>query len=233
MAKGVKRLFKLTDEALLERAYLFHDAVEGELAAFTSRIPWLDAAWLNAYKNEIDDAKAFPTDKSVTLSLKVLTSDVNQVMHQSYAALQTLGGYAVLAWPTDVARQRAFGQNNWRLARRNSLKLQEALELAHSTATSLEFKPALLAKGFAQAEMDGLITLFNQLKQFNNGQEGSKLERTVSTRDRISRLNAIWKHMQSINTCASIVWASDASRSARYTMYAQGTLKGTKTNKEQ
>lgn len=233
MAKGVKRVFKLTDDALLERAYLFHDMVEGELAAFTARFPWLDAAWLSAFKSEIDGAGDFPTDKSITLSVKVQTGDVNQVMQQSYAALQTLAGYAQLAWPADMARQRAFGQNSWRAARRNSPKLQEALELAHSTATSSEYRPVLLAKGYTQAEMDGLSTLFDQLKLHNNGQEGSKLGRTVSTRDRICMLNAIWRHMQSINTCASIVWASDATRKARYSMYAKGSFRAKKAGKEQ
>jgi len=87
MAKGIKRVFMMKDEKLVERAYLFHDMVEGELAAFTTRFPWLDAAWLSAFKDEIDGANAFPTDTNVTLSLKVQTSDVNQMMQQSYAAL--------------------------------------------------------------------------------------------------------------------------------------------------
>jgi len=31
MAKGIKRSYKVSDEALLERAYLFHDMVKSEL----------------------------------------------------------------------------------------------------------------------------------------------------------------------------------------------------------
>jgi len=233
MAKGIKRSYKVSDEALLERAYLFHDMVKSELVAFTTRFPWLDAAWLSAFKDEIDAVAAFPTDTSVTLDLKVQTRDVKQVMQQSYIALQTLAGYAQLAWHTDRARQRAFGQNSWRAARGNGLKMQEALALAHSTATSSEHREALLAKGYTQAEMDELSTLFDLLKQQNNGQEGSKLGRTVSTRDRIFMLNAIWKHMQRINICAAVVWASDAARRGRYSMYAKGTFKAKKASTAQ
>jgi hypothetical protein len=48
MAKMIKRAFKLSDDVMLERAAVFHDALESELSSFTERFPWMDATWLKA-----------------------------------------------------------------------------------------------------------------------------------------------------------------------------------------
>lgn len=219
MAEKIDRKYTGTDDAMLERAEVFHDRLSGELADFTARFPWLDAAWLTAFQNDIDAADAFPKDDSVVLDIKVLTGDVTGAMRQGYAGLQTLGGYAKLAWPTDVARQRVFRQQNWKKAYNSTLKLQEALELAHEKADSASYKPALLAKGYTQAEIDMLETLSDEIKLKNRLQEAAKAGRKVSVHDRVALLNVVWEHMLTINTCASVVWAADAERMGQYTMY--------------
>lgn len=219
MAQEIERVFKLTDDAMLERALVFHDRLALELADFTARFPWLDATWLTAFQNDITAADAFPTDMSVTLDIKVLTGDVKGAMQQGYAALQTLGGYAKLAFPTDVSRQRVFGQQNWSAAYNSTNKLQECLELAHEKADSAVLKAALLAKGYTQADIDGLNTLASELHTKNRLQEAAKAGRKVTKHDRISLLNVVWDHMRTVNICADVVWANDAERKGQYQLY--------------
>jgi len=219
MADKAERKFTGTDDSMLERAEVFYDQLNGELVDFTARFPWLDGAWLTAFQNDIDAADAFPKDDSIILDIKVLTGDVTGAMQQGYAALQTLGGYAKLAWPTDVARQRVFGQQHWKKAYFSTLKLQEALELAHEKAENAAYKAALLAKGYTQPEIDMLETLSDEIKLKNRLQEAAKAGRKVSVHDRIALLNVVWEHMLTINTCASVVWAGDAERKGVYNMY--------------
>jgi len=45
-------------------------------------------------------------------------------------------------------------------------------------------------------------------------------------------LNAIWRHMQTINTCAAVVWASDATRRGRYSMYPKGSFSAKNVSEE-
>ncbi|MBI1286298.1 MAG: hypothetical protein GC178_01855 [Flavobacteriales bacterium] len=219
MAKAIKRAYGMADDDMLERSELFYDALNAEQADFVARFPWMDAVWLTAFQNDINDADAFPTDDSVVLDIKVLTADVGSAMRQGYAALQTLGLYAKLAWPKDVARQRVFGQDGWEEAYNNTLKLQEALELAHAKADGASYKPDLLAKGYTQAEIDMLETLSDEIKLKNRLQEAAKSGRSVSSHDRIALLNVVWGHMQTINTCAAVVWANDAERLKQYQLY--------------
>lgn len=219
MAKKRERKYTMGDDQMLERAQVVHDQLNGELVDFTARFPWLDAAWLTAFQADITAADAFPKDESVTLDIKILTGDVTASMQQGYAALQTLGGYAKLAYPTDSARERVFGQQYWAAARDNTLKLQEALELAHSKADSATFKADLLAKGYTQAEIDQLGTLADDLQTKNGLQEALKVGRHVTKADRIALLNVVWEHMRTVNTCASVVWAADAERFSQYQLY--------------
>jgi len=207
------------DDPMLERAQVFHDRLALELTDFTARFPWLDPVWLTAFQNDITAADAFPKDESVTLDIKVLTGDVKGAMQQGYAALQSLGGYAKLAYPKDVARQRVFGQQYWTSARKTTLKLQEALELAFAKADDAALKPALLDKGYTQAEIDGLNTLAVELQTKNGLQEAAKAGRKVTSQDRISLLNIVWEHMRTVNICADVVWAADAGRREQYQLY--------------
>ncbi len=219
MAQEIERVFKMPDDEMLERAQVFHDRLTPELAGFTARFPWLDATWLTAFQNDITAADQFPKDESVTLDIKILTGDVNSVMQQGYAALQALGSYAKLAYPTDQSRQRGFGQQYWSSAAKSTLKLQEALELAYAKADSADLKPALLAKGYTQADIDQLETLASELQTKNGLQEAAKAGRKVSRHDRVSLLNVVWDHMRTVNICASVVWAADAARLEQYQLY--------------
>ncbi len=219
MAQELERSFNMSDDAMLERAQVFHDRLALELPDYTIRFPWMDAVWLTAFQNDITAADAFPKDDSVTLSIKVLTGDVKGAMQQSYAALQSLGGYAKLAYKTDLMRQRVFGQQNWGVAYNNTLKLQESLELAHAKANDASFKADLIAKGYTQIEIDQLATLATGLQTKNGLQEAAKAGRKVTSRDRTAMLNVVWEDMTTVNICASVVWASDAARMGQYQLY--------------
>ncbi len=222
MAKNLKRNFRIGDAMMLERAQVFADMLDTELPAFTARFPWMDAAWLGQLRSDIDAAAAFPNDQSVMLDIKVLTADLDTAMKMGYAALRTLAGYARLAWPHERARQRVFGQDGWIAALHSSQRMQEAIELAHSLAGSPELLPDLMAKGYLQADLDELITLSEQIRLANLQQEAAKHDRQVTSHDRVAQLNRVWGHMQTLNTCASIVWAADAERMGRYDLYPMG-----------
>jgi len=219
MAQELERSYGMGDDPMLERAQVFHDRLALDLPSFTMKFPWMDGVWLTAFQNDIDAADAFPKDESVTLDIKVLTGDVKGAMQQGYAALQALGGYAKLAYPTDKARQRVFGQQYWSDAYNSTHKLQEALELAHTKADHADLKPALLDKGYTQAAIDGLAALATELQTKNGLQEAAKAGRKVTSRDRISLLNVVWEHMATVNICAGVVWVNDAARMGQYLLY--------------
>lgn len=219
MALEIQRQFNMTDDEMLERAQLFHDILNTELATFTARFPWLDAAWLSAFNNDINAADLYPKDESIILDQKVLTGDVGTSMNRGFSALQELAVYAKLAYANDPARQRVFGQDYWAKARNNTLKLQEALELAYAKADNADYKADLLAKGYTQAEIDALNSMANELQLKNGLQESAKSGRKVNRHDRVVLHNIVWGDMGTVNTTAQVVWKDDADRLEQYQMY--------------
>jgi hypothetical protein len=223
MAQTSGRTYTMGNDVMLERARVFRDRLSVELPDFTARFPWLDAAWAAAFEAEIAAADAFPSDLSVRLDMKVVTGDLLDAMQRGHAALRVLSGYAALAWPADRSRQRAFGQDKWKAAQQSTLRLAEALELAHATAQDPDFKPHLMAKGCTQADIDQLAAMASELRGRNNQQEAANADRKVKRHDRIMLFNAVWQRMTTLSTCASVVWVGDAERRKQYQRYSTST----------
>ncbi|MCF8255919.1 MAG: hypothetical protein K9J06_00070 [Flavobacteriales bacterium] len=223
MAQTAARAYTMPDNVMLERAEVFSSCLNAELADFTVKFPWMDSAWASAFEAETKAADAFPSDLSLLLDIGVLSSDLRAAMERGYAALQALAGYATLAWPTDLSRQRAFGQDRWPEARPNTLLLAEMLELAHATAQSADFKPQLLDKGYRQEAIDQLDALVTELYERNKLLEAAKADRKVKRHDRVALFNMVWERMSTLSICASVVWAKDAERRAQYQRYRAKT----------
>jgi len=221
-AMDLKKLFSMGYDAVVERGQLLKDTVALEVASFSVKFPWLDAAWLILFQNDIDAADNFPKDDTVVGDQKVKTGDLKAEEALGAAALDLLGIYAKLAWPSDKSRQMVFGQQNWTEAKRNTLKLKEALQRAYKYANDDDYKGPLTAKGMQQGDIDQLQTIANDIETKNNTQELAKGTRPVSTRDRTVLHNAVWTRMETVNTCAQLVWAADDTRRSQYNLYPPG-----------
>lgn len=213
------RKYTKPDTTMLEQARLFHDLILPDLAAWTALFPWMDMAWMVAMLADIEAADAYPTDDSVVADIRVTTGDVASSMTQGRAALHELDMYATLAWPTDMSRQRVFGQDRWAENNRNTLKLKESLELANSKADQTDYKSTLLAKGYTQLKIDALLTLAQSIDTKNRMQENLKAGRTVNSHDRIALMNMVWGHIVTVHICAEVVHATDADRRNQYRLY--------------
>jgi hypothetical protein len=222
-ALHVKRLYTCEDEAMQTRAQLFHSNLTTDLAAFTAKFPWLDAAWLLSFLATITTAKNFQLDYTVQNILKVLTEDIEASMAEGMKGLDTLDIYARVAYPDSRAKQRVFGQDHWEKARGDQEKMKSALKSAHSLADAAPYKAALLAAGMPQASIDALGTIADNIDLKDTLQEAAKSGRQVTTEERVEVNNIVWKGMQTISTCSELVWRDDYARRIQYLMYPHTT----------
>ncbi len=139
MTKEIIRTYTLEDEAMIVRAQIIHDHLVTDLAAFTAKFPFIDGTTTTALQASIDAAEALPLDNQVVSNLKVLTEDVNAQMILGRKALSNLNIYAKLTYPKEEARQRVFGQAHWKAAYSDQEKMMNALEQAHSLASSAPY----------------------------------------------------------------------------------------------
>lgn len=219
MANEVKRLYTMEDELMLERAGTRHINLTADLALFTAKFPWINPAYIASYGTDIATADAFPLDNTVMSDVKVLSADVNSTVEEGRGALQSLFRYAEFAYPTDTARQRVFGQDQYDKARKDSGKMENLLEHANGMADKVPYKAALLGKGYTQAQIDNLLIISDNINTKNLLQEAAKSSRPVTSQDRIKVYNIVWRRDQDISTAAQEVFAGNAAKIEQYQLY--------------
>lgn len=219
MAKEINREYNLEDEAMLVRAEVMHTQLVADLAAFTAKFPFIDAAYEAAMAATINTANALPLDNQVVSNLKVLTEDVNAQVILGRSALKALGIYAKLTYPDSEARQRSFGQDQWADAYNDQEKMMNALEQAHAQAIAAPYATDLDLKGFTATDAANLATIATAIRTRNNLQENAKNNRPVSTQDRVIQYNSVWDIMKEVNLASQVVFADNPAKLESYLLY--------------
>lgn len=219
MADEIGRLFNFEAEVVLTRGQTQKDALTTDLALFTARLPWINAAYLTSYQTDIDTAAAFPDDNTVMTNVKVLTADVNASVEEGKGNLKILFLYSEITYPTDKVKQRVFGQDRMDKARSDQEKMMNLLDHANSFADKAPYKADLIAKGYTQVEIDALTTVADNIRDKNRIQENAIGSRPVTTQDRTIVYNTVFNRMLLINTCAQIVFAGNPAKLAQYRAY--------------
>ena len=217
--ESIVRLYNMEDEVMISRAKVQHGLLTTDLALFTAKFPWIDATYLTSYLTDTNTADAFPVDDTVMTNLTVLTSDVNASMDEGKNALKMLFLYAEITYPKDKVKQRVFGQDRMDKARNDQEKMENLLEHANSMARNDPYKTDLLGKGYTQLQIDGLMTISDNISTKNTLQESAKAKRPVTTQDRIKVYNIVFDRMSLISTCAQVVFFGDAAKIEQYRAY--------------
>jgi hypothetical protein len=219
MAEKIDRLYSMEDEVMLKRAQVQQANLATDAALFLAKFPWLDAAYITGYLANINTADAFPEDFTVMQDLTVLTDDVNASMTEGKNALKTLFLYAGLTYPDNKTKQRVFGQDKMEKARTDQEKMENLLEHANTMANKEPYKTDLIAKGYTQVQIDGLLTISDNINAKNLLQESAKSSRPVTTQDRVNVFNAVYDRMRTVATCAEVVFFGDAAKITQYRAY--------------
>ena len=217
----LKRLFSKSYQLMLQQNQTAKSLATVDIADFTARFPWIDAAYLVAWQSALDAAEVAAGDEEVILNQAILTQDVDQEMAVARGKFQHLKVYAGFAFKNDNARQNAFGLRLYEPARTNQLKMIQLLELAHNQAENGSLKPDLLAKGYTQADIDALATCHDNLLAKDAMQEKAKVDRNLSTQGRVTLMNTAWNYWADVSRASHVVYATDAAKMDQYRLYPE------------
>ena len=159
MPEPIVRLYNMEDELLLTRAETQKNNLVSDLALFTARFPWINAAYVTSYESDINTANAVPQDNTVMTNIKVLTADVNASVGEGKSALNILFLFGEITYPNDKVRQRVFGQDQMEKARNDQEKMMNLLEHANSFANIVPFKPICLAEDTRRWKLTACLPL--------------------------------------------------------------------------
>ena len=229
MPNDKTRNYTMEDEEMQVRAKTKYDLLlAGDLAAFTAKFPWFDAAYIASFLADINTAKAFPPDGAIMSNIKVLTEDIGTSMTEGMRALRTIDIYAQLTYKTETAKQRVFGQDRWDAARNDQEKMRTALEVCYGFANGAPYKAALMGKGLTQPDIDALNTIADNIDTKNALQEAAIAGRPVSTQDRINVNNIVYDRCAEIALCALLVFRDNPAKLGEYRLYAPNSGANTK-----
>lgn len=219
MAKKNKRLYRVKDESMLVRAKVIKNRVEENLAGFMHYFPWVNAAYLAAWQDEINAAAKFSIDYTVKTGVKADVAEANKIMKTARPALRTLFRFARLVYPNDKKKQLIFGQQKMNIARNNRIKMLSLLTYAHSTASNSAYKNDLLARGYTQPEIDALKSIADSLREVDHIKGSSATRRPVNTQERISAHNLVFERLVILSKCARVVYVKNPALIKKFRIY--------------
>ena len=219
MVKRLWRKYSMPDEVLLVRAQTQIENLTKDLSAFHERFPWITSSYIDTYQADVDMARSIAKPAELKKTARVLSKTTTKAMADANKALRYLYKYAVLAFPDDKERMRAFGQDRFKTARNNRIKLNELLLNAHSVASKITYKASLLDKGYKQVNIDELLTLADHLSQKNKKHKEAQTENPATTKKRIELNNIVFDYMPLINKCAQVVFMRNPEAIKKYRIY--------------
>ena len=207
----VLRSFKKSDEDMLQQANLQLGSFIEYKSRFTDRFPNLADPFADNWTVAISTAREMLPDYASVAAQSGQTTTLEGIMDQARTLFQTLMIYTQVAFPKNATVLKLMGQSQYEAARGSQLKLPILLRTAYGIASGPEYKPALLASGMQEKDIELLNTLANNIVEQDLAQEKSKKDRSVSSSQRITAMNAVWENMALVSQCAKLVFQDDAT----------------------
>ena len=207
----ILRSFKKSDEEMLQQANLQLGSFTEYKSRFTDRFPNLADPFAANWTVAISNAQEMLPDYASVAAQSGQTSMLETLMDQGRTLFQTLMLYTQIAFPKNASLLKLMGQSQYESARGSQLKLPILMRTAYVIASGPEYKPALIASGLPEEDIESLNTLAKNIVEQDLAQEKSKKDRSINSNQRIIAMNAVWDTMAQVSQCAKLVFQDDAS----------------------
>lgn len=208
------RVFNGADSKMTEAARTIWGLLTTDIAAFTAFDSTMDAAFLTAYENAINDADTVVADTAVIDQLVTKTETVIGLMDRARSKYRDVKYFVQKAFPSSVGIQGEFGLNDYEQARKSAALMIQFLDELHNACTI--YSGQLIAAGYSQVAIDEIIEIREKLQLGNFRQEVFKKERPKLTEDRIIILNKCYNMMVQVNAAAQLVFRDDYAKQKQY-----------------
>jgi hypothetical protein len=216
--KETLRTYGIADADMLELAKTKQGFMNEDKQKFTEfdddfKDPYA-SNWITAITECEQDLK----DVSVVSQMTNLTQAVEAKMEQCRNAYQALKFFVEKAFPNNKPVWNEFGYAKYEDARKSQAQMIQFMQEVYSIAT--KYSALLIEKNYAQAKIDALLTLKQELDTANNEQEIFKGGRPTLTQTRVTKLNSVWEITEKVCRAGKIIFVHDKAKYARYTLPA-------------
>lgn len=208
------RIYKYSDEVLLEYASSVAAHFENDLDLFNRFDAFLDRSKLEEFKALIQTAYREGSDELKVAVQQEHTEKMLEEMEKSRVMFNQVRYWAVKAFPRKRAIQRQFGIGKFSKLSDSQPRLVEFMQELAETVDHYwnDFRAVGAMHEFKQAVEEQAEALATA----NLAQEHSKAFRTVDTEERIARFNEIFDFLRLLNSAAEFVFADEPAKRELY-----------------
>lgn len=212
--KKHKRIYAgITDSQMLTGAETMRDLFEKDQAQFLAFDAIYDTTFKEDWDEKIEEARHSPTDDAVNASISVTDDGVNEAWNACKIHFQDAKYFIGKAFGRQ-AEQNEFGSKNYEKMCRNPLKVLPFMDQFHAAAE--KYKTALIAQGYTQEKIDEIETLGGNFHTASRTKKRTKKDRFQETDDRITKMNAVWQKLKTVNRASKNIFKTDNAKQKQY-----------------
>jgi hypothetical protein len=152
----VKRLFTKPDGEVLLQSSVQLSSFQENKEAFVARFPELEDPFADEWATATTTARGLIPDFEAVNEQANETEILETMMGQGQNLFQTVMLYAQIAFPDNPTVMHLFGQSQYNSVRDSHAQLPKLLRSTYNQVSKDEYKPALLAKGLKEEEIEML-----------------------------------------------------------------------------
>lgn len=205
----IKKDFRMTYDDVTLLANVFHGGFLEHKSDFIAFSNMFDDPFADNFLSYINQAHSFEDLTNVQTNSFILNHEVQASLKNSRGIYQKLILFLKFIYPNPESALVAFGKKDYNQARISPLRMVSLLEVAHSLANDEPYKTDLIAGGYSQSEIDGLLAAANDLSEkHQKHQEYMNSTNSITTK-RIELYNLVWAQMQKINKASKFIYAKN------------------------
>lgn len=216
--KEVQKLYNKTHTEMLEEATVKETFAAEDIAKITAFDTKIDLPFLTLCGTRLTAAKGILTDEMVMDQVTQKSQALKNLLNDCRNGFQDVKHFVEKAFPNDKGVKKEFGYDDYEDARKSQPKMIVFMKMLATTVG--KYSVQLTAQGMPAALPTRITNLSKDIELANKEQEVSKSGRTITTQERVTSYNAVWKDLQVICSAGKRAHINDYARYRRYILYS-------------
>lgn len=214
-----KKKFAMTYDRVLQLGYVFHSQFVKDKAEFEAFSSGFSDPFADDFLSELKAADELPTFLDDLDEQSFLTSVLNEKLAEAAAFYSRFLKYVKLAWGDSSPKLKVFWRNEFNRKRNQPLSMAHILDSAYQTASEPEYKASLIAAGFLESDILGLMTLSDEIGAALLERDSFIDDSSGRAQERIEAFNKFWDRMTLISKTAKLIFADSPGIVRTYRLY--------------
>ncbi len=213
MAK-IYRIYNISDAILLEHSERLVGVIDKDIPKFSKFDTTINSSYSGSIKIAISKVYEIKSDTVIIDEMSVKTERLLSVHGECNRAYSTIAFFVRKAFPNDKNMANIFGANDIANVRKSKERMAPFMNTLEKNVA--EYRDKLITAGCKEDVINSIPNLREKLIKASNDQDRYKNERNIYTRERVIRLNELYKKVAILSEIAQIIFADNEPLLKRY-----------------